>query len=219
MKIEAAIVDMDGTLLDSLPVWDTIGEDYLRKEGIEPKEDLNQTIRDMSMQEAAEYFQLAYHLNKSEEQTINGINQLLEDFYRDQVPLKPLAKELLQILKENGIPLVLATATDRVLVTAALKRVGILDDFEKIFTCSEAGHGKDEPAIYELAAQSLNCRPENILVLEDALYALTTAKKAGFRTAAVYDVHELNWTKAKSLADVSIKTPEDLQKLKQALSA
>lgn len=218
MNIQAAILDMDGTLLDSLSIWDTIGEDYLRSLGIVPRKDLSETIRDMSMAQAARYFQEEYHLDKSEPEIIGGITQMLEDFYLNTVPLKPEAKELLAFLKENRIRMTAATATDRKLVQAALKRNGVLEDFERIFTCSEIGHGKDEPHIYEEAARFLQTKKEDILVFEDALYAIRTAKKAGFHTVAIYDCHEPDWETAGKEADLSLKSSEDLEKLKKTLS-
>lgn len=218
MNIQAAILDVDGTLLDSLSIWDTIGEDYLRSLGIVPRKDLSETIRDMSMAQAARYFQEEYHLDKSKPEIIGGINQMLEDFYLNTVPLKPEAKELLAFLKENRIRMTAATATDRKLVQAALKRNGVLEDFERIFTCSEIGHGKDEPHIYEEAARFLQTKKEDILVFEDALYAIRTAKKAGFHTVAIYDCHEPDWETAGKEADLSLKSSEDLEKLKKTLS-
>lgn len=81
--IRGVIFDMDGTLLDSMSVWETLGADYLRTQGIEPRPGLREQIRNMSMREVARYYQSAYGLQLSEIQIISGINALLMRFYRD----------------------------------------------------------------------------------------------------------------------------------------
>ena len=84
--------------------------------------------------------------------------------------------------------MVVATSGNKELVKAALNRNGILKYFERIYTCTEVGAGKDEPEIYLKAAETLQAKPENIVAFEDAFHAAETAKKAGFRVIGVYDV-------------------------------
>lgn len=218
MKIQGAILDMDGTLLDSLSIWDTIADTYLEQQGIQPEPGLADTIKDLSMKQAAEYFQTRYGLQKSEEEIIKGINRLLEDFYLHTAPLKPGAGKLLEFLKEKNIRLVLATATDRYLAEAALKRCGVLDAFEKILTCSEVGYGKDEPQIFEEAARLLGTDRMNTMVFEDSLYAMQTAKQAGFPVAAVFESHEPDWNKVCQTADLCLQDLNHLEQLQEALT-
>ena len=80
-----------------------------------------------------------------------------------------------------------ATSSPRPHVTEALKRLGLLSYMQEIYTTSEVRESKHSPRIYELAAQSLECSAEEILVFEDSLYALKTAKTAGYRCVGVYD--------------------------------
>ena len=77
--IRGAIFDMDGTLLDSMSVWETLGADYLRTQGIEPRPGLREQIRNMSMREVARYYQSAYGLQLSEIQIISGIKMCIRD--------------------------------------------------------------------------------------------------------------------------------------------
>lgn len=80
-----------------------------------------------------------------------------------------------------------ATATYNRLASAALKRLGIIDCFEFILTCSDVGAGKDRPDIFIEAAKKMDCTESNALVVEDSLHCIETAAAAGFYTAAVYD--------------------------------
>ena len=208
MRIRGAIFDVDGTLLDSMFIWDTIGELYLRSIGYQPKENLNETFKNMSLRQAARYYQTEYGVTLSIDEIMDGVNAMLERYYRFEVPLKPGVAELLERLRQSGVKLCIATATDRHLVEAALDRCGVLSCFGEIFTCNEVGHGKDEPDIFEAALRFLGTRREETLVFDDALYAVRTAKEAGFPVAAVYDSHEKEQDKVRLLADIYLKLEE-----------
>lgn len=197
-----AIFDVDGTLLDSMSIWDTIGEDYLRGIGYTPRENLNEVFKDMSLQQAARYYQAEYGVTLSVEEITAGVNAMLEEFYRYRAPLKPGAREFVRELSRCGVRLCIATATDRYLVEAALERCGVLSHFGAIFTCGEVGHGKDEPDIFEAALGFLGTEKSKTLVFEDALYAARTARADGFPVAAVYDRHEKRREELQALADI-----------------
>ncbi len=202
MMIQGAIFDVDGTLLDSMSIWDTIGTDYLRSIGYEPRENLNEIFKNMSLLQAAEYYRHEYGVTRSIEEIMDGVNAMLERFYNYDAPLKPGVEELLERLRRKEVKLCIATATDRYLVEAALERCGVLSYFDEIFTCSEVGHGKDEPIIFETALRFLGTEKTKTVVFDDALYAIRTAKKAGFPVAAVYDSHEKAQAEIRALADL-----------------
>lgn len=219
MRIRGAIFDVDGTLLDSMSIWDTIGEAYLRSIGYEPKESLNEVFKNMSLRQAARYYQTEYGVMLSIAEIMTGVNAMLEQYYRSQAPLKRGAVELLEQLQRSGVQLCIATATDRYLVEAALKRCGVLSCFGEIFTCNEVGHGKDEPGIFEAALHFLGTKKSETVVFDDALYAIQTAKKAGFPVAAVYDSHEKAQDKVRALADIYLEELTQLSKLRKYLPA
>ena len=219
MRIRGAIFDVDGTLLDSMFIWDTIGEAYLRSIGYQPKENLNETFKNMSLHQAACYYQTEYGVTRSIDEIMDGVNAMLERYYRFEVPLKPGVAELLERLRQDGVRLCIATATDRHLVEAALDRCGVLSCFGEIFTCNEVGHGKDEPDIFEAAIRFLGTRREETLVVDDALYAVRTAKEAGFPVAAVYDSHERSQAEVRARSDLYLEDLTQLVELQKFLSA
>ena len=219
MRIHGAIFDVDGTLLDSMFIWDTIGETYLRSIGYQPKENLNETFKNMSLHQAARYYQTEYGVTLSIDEIMDGVNAMLERYYRFEVPLKPGVAELLERLRQSGVKLCIATATDRHLVEAALDRCGVLSCFGEIFTCNEVGHGKDEPDIFETALRFLGTRREETLVFDDALYAVRTAKEAGFPVAAVYDSHERSQAEVRARSDLYLEDLTQLVELQKFLSA
>lgn len=185
--IKGAIFDVDGTLLDSMEIWEDAGARYLRRIGVEPEKNLSEILYPMTMAEGAEYVKERYRLEFALDEIIQGVLDTVRDFYFYEASVKPGVKELLVWMKEKNIPMTAATASDREHIESAFKRLGIDGYFRRIFTCSEVGAGKRQPLIYEKAAAYLGAKPGELLVFEDALYALMTAKNAGFRTVGVYD--------------------------------
>jgi len=114
----------------------------------------------------------------------------LTEAYHNTLILKDGARDFLDKLRQSGIGITLATATDRFLVEPALKRNKILGYFGGIFTCPEFNTEKFEPLIYEKALAFLGLEKSEALVFEDALYAAKTANAAGFRVVGVFDKWE-----------------------------
>ena len=187
IDFKGAIFDLDGTLLDSMVIWDTVAIDYLKGFGITPNDDIYEAVRSMSIQQVCEHFCNVYGLTLSQAQMTDGINGMVEDFYFRRAPLKPGVRAALERLKADGVAMCVATATDRYLVEAALRRTGILPFFGRIFTCTEVGYGKDVPDIFFKALEYLETRLDDTMIFEDAPYAIITAKQAGFRVTALYD--------------------------------
>ena len=202
--IKGAIFDLDGTLVDSMFIWDTIGEDYLRTLGKEPHEDLKETFMTLTLEEAAEYYRTHYGVTLSVKEIVDGVNTMVEGIYRTRVALKQGVADFLAQLKENGTRMCIATVTDRYLVEETLDRLGILQYFSEIFTCAEVGYGKDKPIIYRKALEHLGTTKNETYVFEDSLFALKTAKADGFTTVGVYDRHENRQDNLKNLADYYI---------------
>ena len=199
--IKGAIFDLDGTLLDSMFIWDTSGEEYLRSLGKEPHEDLNETFMTLTLEEAAEYYRENYGVTLSVQEIVDGVNSMVEQTYRTKVTLKPGISEYLAWLKENGVRMCVATVTDRYLVEETLDRLGVRHYFSEIFTCAEVGFGKDKPIIYQKALEHLGTEKSDTYVFEDLPFALNTAKTDGFPTVGIYDRHEAHQDELKELAD------------------
>lgn len=187
--IQGVIFDFDGTLFDSNSIWVTAGEQFFQSIGIKPKDNLGQEIRSMSLYQSACYIREEYGLPQTVEEIMDGINQTVEDAYFHKVQPKTGVIPFLFALKTAGIRMCIATATDRYQIEAALNRYDMLDFFEEIFTCSEVGHGKDEPVIFRRALELLGTDRSNTVIFEDALHAVQTAKADGFLTVGIFDPH------------------------------
>ena len=187
LDIKGAIFDIDGTLLDSMPVWERIAGDFLRSREVVPRQNLNRELLGVGGHEIPRYFKVEYGLQETEEEIQKGIYSLLEDFYHNKAALKPGVFAVLDALRNHGVRMCAATATDRWLMEPALKRCGIAMYFDRIFTCREEKTSKSSPDIYVRAASYMKTDIENTVVFEDAPYAVKSAKNAGFFVIAVYD--------------------------------
>lgn len=201
MKVKCAIFDFDGTLFDSMYIWDSVGEIYLRSLGKEPKQSMREDVRALSLYQSACYFKQEYDLSLSAEEIMTGINQTIEHFYVHEVLPKPGVADFLNQMQKAGIPMCIATASDRYQIEAALSRCGMEYYFEEIFTCREVGHGKDEPVIFRKAMEYFGADRSSAIVFEDAVHAIRTAKADGFAVVAVFDHSEKRQTEIRDLAD------------------
>ena len=132
--IKGAIFDMDGVLLDSMPMWDHAGEMYLAGQGIEAEPDLEKVLFTMTMQKGAEYIRDHYGLKLTDDEIIDGINETVRDFYANKAVPKNGVLKFLRLLKSHNIPVTVATSTDRCHVEAALSRNGLMEYVDKILS-------------------------------------------------------------------------------------
>lgn len=222
MKISCAIFDFDGTLFDSMRIWNTAADEYLRSIGREPRPGLRKAIHEMSLKQAAQYLQKEYDLGRTVEEILAEIDGVVELFYMRDAQPKPGVPAFLHEMRRRGIAMCIATATNRYLIEAALKRCGLERYFEAIFTCGEVGRGKDEPVIFRAAMDYFRAERGNTIVFEDALYAAATAKRDGFRVVAVYDESEKRQAEITALADCCLRDfehPEHFWRFAEALEA
>lgn len=143
--IKSAIFDVDGTLLDSMKIWDNAGERYLSSVGKTAENGLSEKLCDMSLTEGAEYMKKQYALSFSTDEIVSGVLKIIEDFYFYEVGLKNDAKEILQFLESNNIKMIIATSSDKTHIKKAFERLGILKYFTDIVTCSQIGKAKQVP--------------------------------------------------------------------------
>ena len=184
---KGAVFDVDGTLLDSMPIWENASERFLEGLGIEAEPGLNEIMFRMSLDEGAAYLRSAYNLAMTDQEIKEGVLGVIRDFYFYQAQPKPGAGEFLAQMKAREIPMYIATSSNREHIRAAFERLGVYNYFDGLITCEEAGAGKSDPRIFLLAADRMGLEPADIFVFEDVIHAIRTANSAGFVTAGVFD--------------------------------
>ena len=183
--MKAAIFDMDGTLLDSMGLWCGLGTLFCEEKGLPPVHNINALVFNYSLRKMSALLSQIYALDA--DGIYDDLTGIITGFYRTRAAAKPHVAEYLQKLRARGVPMCVATVTDRVHAEPVLARLGLLGFFDFIVTVPEFGTTKADPALFSHCADRLCAKPRDCTVFEDALYALQTAAAAGFRTVAVAD--------------------------------
>ena len=208
---EGYLFDLDGTLLDSMGVWEQIDVDFLTRRNIPVPEDYAQAIAPMGFRRAAEYTIARFGFSQSPEEIMEEWHQMAVEQYAHHLSLKPGAKEYLEELKQQGKPLAVVTASYPELYQPALERGGVLDLFDTIVTVNQVPRGKGFPDIYLEAAKRIQVPPQQCAVFEDITQGIQGAKAANCLAVAVYDsANRGQWDQTKALADLSIRSFEEL---------
>ena len=197
---------MDGTLVDSMGYWRHLGEEYLLGKGVgDLPPDLWVTLQAMTMPQSAAFFVRRFGLAGPAERVEEEMDAVMAEHYRRDVPLKRGVGEYLAALRDQGVRMCVATNTPAPLVRACLGRLGVLDMFRFCVSGEEVGAGKDRPDIYLAAAGRLGGLPGDTAVYEDALFAVRTARAAGFYVVGVADrTNREDWDEIVRLSDETV---------------
>lgn len=187
MEFEAAIFDLDGTLLNSMDVWEQIDISFLQKRGLPVPTDYVTEICARSFEEAAQYTIDLFGLCETVDDIIKEWNDMAAYEYAHNVKLQPYALNYLLRLKSNGIKLAVATGLPKELFLPCLKNNSVLELFDALCSTDEVLHGKEFPDVFELAAKRLQAAPERCIVFDDVLPAVKSAKQANMLVCGVYD--------------------------------
>lgn len=206
-EIKGVIFDMDGTLIDSMWVWEEVDVDYVKRYQLVEPEGFYEAIEGMSFTDVAKYYKKTFpQIRDSVEQIKADWMEMGYRLYRDEVELKSGVKEFLEELKKRGIKIGIATSNDRNMTEMVLEARGILQEFDAICTSDEVKIGKPAPDVYLKAAEDLRVDPKDCLIFEDVPAGLMAGKSAGMQTCAVADkFSEDQIEKKRALADYFIQ--------------
>ena len=180
------LFDFDGTLVDSMPIWSATMKRILDETNTPYGEDLVKIITPLGAVGTAKYFiELGSPLTLDE--SLEKMSEYLVREYTENVPAKEGVIEALKIMKARGDSINVLTASPHVTLDPCLKRLGVFDLFDFVWSCDDFGTGKADPNIYKMAAERLGKRVDEVIFIDDNLGADKTAKSAGMTVYGIYD--------------------------------
>lgn len=180
------LFDFDGTLVDSMPTFCRTMLRVLDENGIKYGDDITRIITPLGYSGTADYF-ITLGLKLPKEKILSLMHEYAREDYRDRIPAKPDVTEVLTTLKARGCSLNVLTASPHEMLDPCLTRLGIFSLFDNVWSCEDFGRSKADPKIYEMAAERLGRRVEDVIFLDDNLGADKTAKSAGMTVIGVFD--------------------------------
>ena len=190
-KIKAVLFDMDGVIFDTereyLKEWNKIFEKY----GYEMKKEIYVSVMGRGRKKVKEIFKENFGNDLPiEKKYIEKDKMLKEAIENNKVPLKQGALELLEFLKKNGYKTALATSAKKDRVKSQVTHAKINNLFDAIVCADDIVNSKPDPEIFLKAAEKVNIKPENCIVIEDSEAGIRAAFNAGMIAFHVKDLKE-----------------------------
>ena len=180
------LFDFDGTLVDSMPTYVSAMLRILDENYIQYGDDIVKIITPLGLGGAADYF-FTLGITEPKPQLLQRMKAYMLDGYMYHIPAKSNVIPVLRQLKEAGASINVLTASPHDTLDPCLKRLGIFDMFDNVWSCEDFGTTKADPKIYVMAAEKLGKTVKEVLFLDDNLNADKTAKQAGMPVCGVYD--------------------------------
>lgn len=193
-NIKLFLFDLDGTILDSLEIWNDIDLLFFKNHNLIMGEDYHIAIAPLTLEETATYTKNTYKLDIDEEQIMKEWSDLAIKEYAENVNLKKGVKEFLDYLKNKNVHLAIATSCNEEMFKPCLERYGLVSYFEHFYTSQNLKINKSNTNFFKEILNEYKIEPDQILFFEDSLASMKCAKSLGFNVVAVMDK---KWEKQK----------------------
>ena len=190
MDINSAIFDCDGTLLDSMSMWNKVFVDWLTRHHIEGAAELAQRYESLSFDDECFFFHDRYGICTSREAAYEELSEEVIRRYLTEVKPFPGVRSFLGRLRSSHIPLIIVSSTPAQILRNVLTHFGLLSYFKDVLYTGDIGHDKTEPEPYFAARDALGGTTESTWVFEDAPFGVRSAHAAGFPTVCLFNNHD-----------------------------
>ncbi len=179
--IRALVLDMDGVMVNSEQLWREVEAPVFQSmlSGWTP--DLFHEIVGMGVEDVYHHFSKNYGLKQTKKEFLFSCEKVALDIYERRASLAEGLVEFLKEMKENRIPVGLASSSPKRWILRVLKRFDLSDYFASVLSAEEVGNKtKPAPDLYLQSARNLNISPQEGLAIEDSTVGIASAKNAGF---------------------------------------
>lgn len=181
------VFDLDGTLIDSMPHYSRGILSILDEAGISYDSELIKILTPLGNRKSAQYYIEHFGLAREVDELTREIEEKMIYAYNNLIDAKPGIHELLKKLSDQGARLFVLTASPHLTTDACLKKNGLYDRFETVWSVDDYRLTKSDTRIFYELANRIGCEPEEIHYFDDSLIALDNAKAAGLITYGVHD--------------------------------
>ena len=180
------LFDFDGTLVDSMPDYCAAMLRILDENGVSYEPDIVKIITPLGVSGTADHF-ISMGVKLPKEEIVRRMGEYLVEAYTYRIPAKAHVPEVLHLLKSRGASLNVLTASPHITLDPCLKRLGLFEIFDNVWSCDDFGTTKANPEIYKMAAQRIGVPVKQVLFLDDNLNADRSAREAGMPVCGVFD--------------------------------
>ena len=180
------LFDFDGTLVDSMPTFVSVMLRILDERNIKYGEDIVKIITPLGYRGTAEYFR-TLGVKESTDELVEIMNRYARYEYENNIPAKEGVEKTLLKMKARGYSLNVLTASPHIALDPCLKRLGLFELFDNVWSCDDFNTTKADPEIYKMAAARLGRAVGEVVFVDDNVNAVKTAKAAGMVSVGIYD--------------------------------
>jgi HAD superfamily hydrolase (TIGR01509 family) len=207
--IEAVVFDLDGVLLASEEVWDSVRERYVRERGGRYDGEAQRAMMGMSAPEWSRYLHDKAGVPDAPETINRDVVVRMLEAYRGELPLLPGA--VATVRRTAAVfPLALASSSNREVFEEVLELAGLADCFQATVSSEEVERGKPAPDVYLEAARRLGVEPTHCAAVEDSHAGIRSAKAARMRVVAIPNASYPPDGEALALADAVVGSLDEL---------
>lgn len=189
MKKKALLIDLDGTLIDTLPALYQVYEKFMAKYGKKASKEEFKSLVGPSIDEIVKTLKAKHNLKESVDELSNYYVSILMLQGFDGTALFPHAKETLDQLKDKGVKLALVTSGTKTLVKQCLEPLKLNSYFDLIVTADDVHKAKPDPELYKTALKKLAIAASEAIALEDSAAGIKSAEDAGLDVIAITHEH------------------------------